>query len=148
MDNIESKIDEILSNPKAMETIRSLSDMLSGESVNEKNKNDNAHQGNSDNNIGQGLMSMLNMITNSQQNEQKDDNNTNNSANGDNNNAKNDVFPDMQMLTKLLPLVSKLNQDNEQTRFLDALKPLVSKERRTRVEEAKRLVKLMSVINP
>ena len=54
--------------------------------------------------------------------------------------------PDMAMLGKILPLLSNLNQENEDTRLLSALRPYLHGQRAERLEESMRLMQLMRLV--
>ena len=54
--------------------------------------------------------------------------------------------PDMAMLGKILPLLSNLNQENEDTRLLSALRPYLHGQRAERLEESMRLMQLMRLL--
>ena len=54
--------------------------------------------------------------------------------------------PDMAMLDKILPLLSNLNQENEDTRLLSALRPYLHGQRAQRLEESMRLMQLMRLL--
>ena len=53
---------------------------------------------------------------------------------------------DMALLGKILPLLSNLNQENEDTRLLSALRPYLHGQRATRLEESMRLMQLMRLL--
>lgn len=53
---------------------------------------------------------------------------------------------DMAMLGKILPLLSNLNQENEDTRLLSALRPYLHGQRAQRLEESMRLMQLMRLL--
>lgn len=53
---------------------------------------------------------------------------------------------DMAALTKILPLLGNLNQENEDTRLLSALRPYLHGQRAERLEESMRLMKLMKLL--
>ena len=54
--------------------------------------------------------------------------------------------PDLQTLTKLLPLLSGVGQDNEDTRLLQALRPYLHGSRADRLEDTVRLLKMARLI--
>lgn len=54
--------------------------------------------------------------------------------------------PDLAMLGKILPLLSNLNQENEDTRLLSALRPYLHGQRAQRLEESMRLMQLMRLL--
>ena len=54
--------------------------------------------------------------------------------------------PDLTALTRLLPLVSGLGQDNEDTRLLQALRPSLHGPREQRLDEALQLLRLLRLL--
>ena len=53
---------------------------------------------------------------------------------------------DMAALSKVLPLLGQMNQENEDTRLLAALRPYLHGQRAERLEESMRLLKLMKLL--
>lgn len=53
---------------------------------------------------------------------------------------------DPEMLIKLMGLLETLNQPDDSERFLLALKPLLRKENRPKIDSALRLIKLFSLL--
>ena len=56
------------------------------------------------------------------------------------------VGVDMAAISKILPLLGNLNQENEDTRLLAALRPYLHGQRAERLEESMRLMKLMKLL--
>lgn len=56
------------------------------------------------------------------------------------------VLPDMNVLSKLAPVLVSLNQKDERTELIEAIKPLLSEKRRAKADEAERLLRLFSVL--
>ena len=54
--------------------------------------------------------------------------------------------PDLTALTRLLPLVSGLGQDNEDTRLLQALRPYLHGQRAERLEDTVRLLRMARLV--
>ena len=54
--------------------------------------------------------------------------------------------PDLSAITKLLPLLSGMGQDNEDTRLLQALRPYLRGQREQRLDETVRLLKMMRLL--
>lgn len=55
--------------------------------------------------------------------------------------------PDMlAMVTKLAPLLSQLNQEDDSTRLLRALRPLLGEARRQKIDEAVKILQLMRLL--
>ncbi len=55
-------------------------------------------------------------------------------------------MPDLSQLSAIMPIVQAFNSQDERLDFINALKPLLSEERRKKADEATKLVKLMSVL--
>lgn len=53
---------------------------------------------------------------------------------------------DMAAISRLLPLLGNLNQENEDTRLLAALRPYLHGQRAQRLEESMRLMRLMKLL--
>jgi len=49
-------------------------------------------------------------------------------------------------IMKLVPLLSNIKQDNETTRLLQALRPFLSKERQSRLDEATKILQLINIL--
>ena len=60
--------------------------------------------------------------------------------------APTEGLPDLAALTKVLPLLSGMGQDNEDTRLLQALRPYLHGEREKRLDESVRLLKLLRLV--
>lgn len=59
----------------------------------------------------------------------------------------NNVTPDMMgMMTKLAPILGTLNKEDDTTRLLVALRPFLSAERRKKLDEAAKLIKVMKLL--
>lgn len=57
-----------------------------------------------------------------------------------------DMGIDMAAISKLLPLLGNLNQENEDTRLLSALRPYLHGQRAQRLDESMRLMQLMKLL--
>lgn len=55
-------------------------------------------------------------------------------------------MPDLSQLTALMPLLQAFNKPDERLEFINALKPLLSQEKRQKADEAMKLVRLVSVL--
>ena len=55
-------------------------------------------------------------------------------------------MPDLSQLSAIVPILQAFNSHDERLDFINALKPLLSKERQKKADEATKLVKLMSVL--
>jgi len=57
------------------------------------------------------------------------------------------VTPEMlNMVTRIAPLLSKVNQEDDSTRLLQALRPLLSETRRKKVDEAMKILQMMRLL--
>lgn len=55
-------------------------------------------------------------------------------------------MPDLSQLSALAPILQAFNSHDERLDFINALKPLLSQERRKKADEAMKMVRLLSVI--
>lgn len=55
-------------------------------------------------------------------------------------------MPDLSQLSALVPILQAFNQPDSRLDFINALKPLLSKEKQQRADEALKLVRLISVL--
>lgn len=55
-------------------------------------------------------------------------------------------MPDLSQLTQLLPIFQALNTKDERMDFINALRPLLSDDKKKKADEAMKLVRLLSVI--
>ena len=146
MDDIESRLDKILSDPKAMESIRSLSQMLSESQQelpggNEVNSTDAAGTIRAQNPADALNIAGLSKLIGGS------DETSGSRHSSQTESAASDRTVNAQMITKLLPLITKINQENEKTRFLESLKPIVSVQRRARIDRMKDFMRIMTLID-
>lgn len=55
-------------------------------------------------------------------------------------------FPDMNMLSSLAPVLHAVNSKDERVEFINALRPLLSDDRRKKADEAVKIVRLLSLL--
>ncbi len=55
-------------------------------------------------------------------------------------------MPDLSQLSSLVPVLQAFNKPDERLQFINALKPLLSQEKRQKADEAMKLVRLVSVL--
>ena len=61
--------------------------------------------------------------------------------------AENSVSPEMfQMFARMMPLLSQMNQEDNNTRFLQALRPLLQEERQQKLDQAVKFLQILSVL--
>lgn len=113
MDDISSKISEIMSDPRAMEQIKGLGEML-------------------------GLTDAFNNNVHNSEKEQKSETASQNTS---------IMSPDMMSaITKIMPILSSANKEDDVSRLLLALRPFLSIERRKKLEEAEKILKIMKLL--
>lgn len=115
MDDLSSKINEILSDPQAMQQIKGLTEMLGLSDGSEKQKPIVTENKQS--------MDMLSGLSALQQN--------------------NDM---LSMMTRLVPLLSDMNKEDDTSRLLLALKPFLSEERKKKLAQAEKIIKIMKLL--
>jgi hypothetical protein len=52
----------------------------------------------------------------------------------------------LQMITKIAPMLSSFRQEDDNTRFLQALRPLLGEERQLKLDEAVKILQLMRML--
>lgn len=55
-------------------------------------------------------------------------------------------MPDLSMLTKLMPLMSSMNRDDDDTNLLKALRPYLRGDREKRLDDAIKILRLMKIM--
>lgn len=73
-------------------------------------------------------------------------NNTSNSVVHNTPDNNNDAPDMMGMVTKLAPILGNINKEDDTTRLLFALRPFLSAERRKKLDEAAKLIKMMRLL--
>ncbi len=63
-----------------------------------------------------------------------------------NSNGNSFGFPDMNMLSSLAPVLQAVNSKDERVEFINALRPLLSDDRRKKADEAVKIVRLLSLL--
>ncbi|MGN1113156.1 MAG: hypothetical protein ACI4RP_08130 [Acutalibacteraceae bacterium] len=103
MDDFSDQISKILSDPQAMEQIRSMAGMLGGESKPQKPP-EPVHS-----------------------------------------NAPNNMMPPeiLGAVSRIMPLMSEYNKEDDGTRLLAALRPFLSRERQKKLDEASRMLHIL-----
>lgn len=154
MEDISEKINSILSDPQAMDMIQAIAGSLGNASEGEplqqsqQPQRENGQQSDQNNQNNQSaqidasqiasIMGALNAASNAASNQAASD-----KSNGELIQA--DGI--MQALLKIMPLLNQLKYDDERIKLLHALRPLVSEERRERVDYAEKLIRLMTLLS-
>ncbi len=113
MDDISSKLSEIMSDPRALEQIKGLGEML-------------------------GITDAFNNNVHNTEKPQKTDTNALSTSL---------LSPDMMSaVSKIMPILSSANKEDDVSRLLFALRPFLSDERRKKLEEAEKILKIMKLL--
>lgn len=114
MDDLGSKINEILSDPKALEQIQELSTMLMGSDTSPTpvHKVEESAKGND--------MSFLGALSSPQA---------------------------MSLITKVAPLLTDIGKEDDTSRLLSSLRPFLSDQRKEKLDEASKLIKIMKMLS-
>ena len=112
MDDLSSKLSELLSDPNIMEQVKGLSGMFGA--ANQSAPSPTAPPAN----------------------------------NYADNNSQNFNMPDdtMNMIMKIMPLLSSINKEDENTALLRALRPLLGKSRQKKLDEAIKIMQMMKIL--
>lgn len=138
MDDLTAKLMEILSNKENLEKIKSLSSMLNN-SVDEI-KNDNSEEEKIEQPSQADSINDVN-IENSVDDKVNDSINNNVDFNPD-------IIPTdvLQTFIKLMPLLSSVNKEDENTRLLYALRPHLSERRRVKLDESVKMMNMFKLL--
>lgn len=132
MDNFEEALGNILSNPEAMSKISELSKSLGLSQSDTSSQKENANSGFD--------MSMLSNLLGGSAPKKEDKNPLSSLLNGS-------FSPELlSSLTRFLPLLQGMNKEDESTVLLNALRPFLSKDKRKRLDEAQKMLKIMRII--
>lgn len=132
MDNFEEALGNILSNPEAMSKISELSKSLGLSQSDTSSQKENTNSGFD--------MSMLSNLLGGSAPKKEDKNPLSSLLNGS-------FSPELlSSLTRFLPLLQGMNKEDESTVLLNALRPFLSKDKRKRLDEAQKMLKIMRII--
>lgn len=136
MEDLSAKLAEILKDPKAMQQISAIGNMLS-----QQGSRDNSNEKSSGSNAGGNIpnadtISALLASLGTGQN--------NPTSNASELPAAN---PEMaSTLMQLAPLLSSIKQDDQSTRLLHALRPFLGNERKKKLDESAKMLQLMKLL--
>lgn len=126
MDDLAGKLSELLNSPEGMARIQNLAGMLgrqSQENAAASSEPPPDHSG------GNGLGALASLLGNSGNSQP--------------------ALPDsgtLQLVTKLAPMLSAVQQEDESTRLLQALRPLLGEERQKKLDEVIRILQLLRIL--
>ncbi len=115
MDDLSSKINDILSDPQALQQIKGLGEKLGLNNASNKV----LHNAESKNDDVSNLLSNIPSL------------------------GSNDT---LSMISRLAPLMSSINKEDDTTRLLFALRPFLSQERQKKLDEASKLIRMMKLL--
>ena len=119
MDDLSDALSSILSSPESMERLKSLASSLLGEE---------GQQGTESSDEASALPSVP----------------ENSEADSQGDSPLGGI--DLNMITKLIPLLSQFNQEDDNTKLLKALRPHLHTDRQTRLDEAAKLMQLVKLL--
>ncbi len=134
MDDLAGKLNEILNSPEGMAQVQSLAQML-GQSQQESGSPAPSSPSGANNGNGASLGALSSLLGG-----------MNNSSPAT---AGGGALPDantLQMITRLTPMLSAARQEDDSTRLLHALRPLLGPERQKKLDEAIRLLQIMRML--
>ena len=164
MDDLAGKLNEILNNPAEMEKFQQMANNLLGQMNHEQQSNiaeQSPQQNNQSQNNGGGidLSQLAGLLGQQSAPAQTSQTNNNNSlgalsslgglgnalgALGGNGNG---VSPEMlNTIMKIAPLLGTLNQEDDNTRLLHALRPLLKSERQKKLDEAIKIMRMLKFL--
>ncbi len=140
MADIMEAVNSILSDPSAMEQVKALGGML-GIGDSEGNKSATPVQTPQQTAASDTITSLLSSLGNNNNSTVKAVNAQQSIPNG------NMPSPEiLGMIMKFAPILSSMNEENDSTRLLHALKPFLSEKRQKRVEQSVKLLGIMKIL--
>ncbi len=137
MDNLQDIFSSVLSDPQAMAKIRSLGKELGLGSDNTGNTSAEKTQAPQTNNPPFDISALSSLLSSGSNNPQPS------SSSG----LSGSLSPDtMQSIARLMPLLSGLSQEDETTALLTSLRPFLSAEKRRRLDDAGKMLRVMRIL--
>lgn len=136
MDDLNSKLNEILNDPSAMQQIKELGNML-GISKNTQNNMPSVH--NNVDNAAPATVSVPPPAPKPPVQSMPDLSMMSGLGSLVNNDS-------LKMITKLAPLLASFKQEDDTTRLLNAIRPFLSPERKRKLDEANKILKIMRLM--
>lgn len=130
MDDLTGKLNAILNDPQAMQQVSALAGMLQN-SAQSPQENTSAQTGNSSGLANPGGLGALAGLLGGQ------------TQPSQNNPAQNDL---MQSVMQIMPMLNSFQQEDDGTRLLQSLRPLLSPPRQKKLDEAARMMKLFRLL--
>lgn len=133
MDDLAGKLNELLNSPEGMAQVQNLAQML-GQSQQEDGSPAPSSSSGANNGNGASLGALSSLLGG-----------LNNSTPASGGGALPDANT-LQMVTRLAPMLSAARQEDDSTRLLRALRPLLGPERQKKLDEAIRLLQIMRML--
>ena len=182
MDDLSSKINELLSDPESLKQIQELSSMLGGDSLHSTNQSSSQGQAPQQTQMPQTMQSqamqsqafqqqappsqvssaqvpqqnqLQNLLSDLSQNNQQNQIQNLLAGLSQNNAKQSSPMSDLSslmggdslsMITKLAPILGSLRKEDDTTRLLNAIRPFLSMERRKKLDEAEKMMKMMRLL--
>ncbi len=141
--NIQDKIGQILNDPEAMQQLKSLGAMMGLDTSNMSAPQNN----NVANRQMPNLAQLGNMFANSNQTPpQQNFNPLSSQSSGFDMSSLLSNQEAITTIARVMPLLQNMNADDETSKLLDALYPFLNGERKTKLEKAKKLLKIFKIL--
>lgn len=136
MDNLQDIFSSVLSNPEAVSKLRSLGKEL-GLTGNTDNTSNEKTQSPKTDNPPFDISALTSLLSSGSNNPEPS------TASG----LSSALSPDtMQSIARLMPLLSGLNQEDETTVLLNSLRPFLSGDKRRRLDDAGKILRVMRIL--
>ena len=139
MDDLTSKINEIMSDPEKLKEIQNLGKMMGLVGNSEDTPQGSGQSGNSGN--ASNFSNSAPFPRNGNQN-----NSGNNNMVSKSNPLSDFSGIDPNMLGKIAPIISSLNREDETTRLFDALAPFLSAERQEKLQKIRKMMGIIKLL--
>lgn len=142
MDDISAKLNEILSNPQSMQQIQSMMSSLGGSESTATQTPQPAQVAQQAQGGGLPDMSMLSSLLGSMGSQQG-------AVSTQTEEVADSGFDAAQMMSavsKMAPLMGKMKEEDDSTRLLRSLRPLLSNERQQKLDESLKIMQLMRLM--
>lgn len=147
MDDLAGKLNELLNDPQAMQQVSALAGMLGNQNGGQQNAVPPVQPPPQENSTGLGALNGLGNLGNLGALSSLLGNQPSSGAPEQTNGLQNQMNGDMmQMMLKMMPLLNSFQQEDNSTRLLQSLRPLLSRERQQKLDEAARMMKMFRLL--
>ncbi len=128
MENLSDALNSLLENPDILKQVQSLSSTIGKAKHEEKDE-----ESNGDNDISSLLSNLIS--SNSQP------------SNESENSANTDINPNtLQMITKIMPILSSVKKEDKNTYLLNSLRPFLGSARKKKLDESIKMMQMMKIL--